>query len=1275
MSKSFISLMLCAVLVVVVFPAAATAGPDLFSGDTRIYGGSPVVLQPNVLIIIDDSGSMADTVPGGGSVYSNATTYTPVFDCTNSSGVDGSSCDTNSVYDVNYTYRASPVANLPTCTYSVAAQNDTVVNYASVLQQFGTISSGALNFSNGVATCCYQNITITTGHGHSATTNTYHNGECPSATYDVGNYINWIYDGSNQNIAKIEIAKAVISSLVQSTTGVRFGLMTYYYPGGGSIGAGGTFLNAVPPGFATSYTSTVKDMSTIFSGTYTNRQALSDTIQTLTPQGDTPLGEALFEALEYFEGGTPQFGATIGVTSATGGTGTNYHSPIQYGCQKNYVILITDGMSNEDTSAAMNLIKTTYGSWDGGFCSGYGTPAYTTCNGSDENHSLAGVAKYLYEHDLRSTISGTQNVTTFTVGFGTVGANTEAYDLLRLAADKNHGRGAYYAATSAQGLAKAFTNIMGEIFNVNTSFVAPVVPVSPENKTYAGSRVYMGFFQPETQAAWYGNLKKFKLGVYTSPTGTILDSSAVYDSTGNLATYVDNNGDGYDDRDGAKLPVGVQNGQFRSTAVSYWSIAADGGTVQAGGVGAQLMSRNYSISCPTCAVTGSSPRNIYTFLGTNTDLTKPINAFSTVNSALTPTTLGLPGAIISSGTTTDVNTLINYVQGFDTYDDNVNGNYTEKKQWTLGDILHSKPLIISYAVYDYVSVPANETNCSVNKTIIYTGANDGMLHAFNDCDGSEAWAFIPPDILPYLQYLRGNAHPYFVDGSVTQYIYQTNPQETSISAAAGDKVILVVGLRRGGGSDSEPGTGYYYALDVTTPTAPKFLWSISNTTTWIGTTKTSTTTFGDLGETWSDPKIVKIKVGSTDTIAVFIGGGYDNCNEDARFGAIQTFSGACVGAVTTADSGLDSNGNPLTSSGSTAVTTFTTAQYKGRAIYAVQLATLSAGVPNLAGGGTKIWGHTIADTTPFVYSIPSDMTAIDSNYDGYVDRIYAGDTGGNLWRINTLDTNTANWTVTKLFSSNPGYTGDPGAGVASAADGSTGRKIFYQPSVSIDANNLIWIFFGTGDREHPLNLAVTDRFYAVIDKGQSTTATEASLLDVSSDLIQNGTQAQVTTMQSLLNQAATPSNTTYYGWYMRLYGAEYNNTTPYQGEKVLAQPTLINGVVYFTTYAPSTSTTSTDPCQTGNLGTARLYALDYATGAAALNLDTTNDTLIPQWSTNPAAFDPTGKVLQRTDRTVNLGSGIPSSVQPSGLIGCGGGLCKQSLAPGGLVLPLYWRQR
>ena len=176
MKKILYSITLCAVLVVAVFPAAAMAGPDLFSGDTRIYGGSPVVLQPNVLIIIDNSGSMADTVPGGGSVYNNAITYAATFNCTNSSGFDGSSCDANTVYDASYIYLTSPATSLPTCTFTVdnshyvsgggggvgSTHDNTIINYSSLITQYGTITQPKLNFTSGVASCCYKNVTVCT---------------------------------------------------------------------------------------------------------------------------------------------------------------------------------------------------------------------------------------------------------------------------------------------------------------------------------------------------------------------------------------------------------------------------------------------------------------------------------------------------------------------------------------------------------------------------------------------------------------------------------------------------------------------------------------------------------------------------------------------------------------------------------------------------------------------------------------------------------------------------------------------------------------------------------------------------------------------------------------------------------------------------------------------------------------------------------------------------------------------------------------------------------
>ena len=86
-----------------------------------------------------------------------------------------------------------------------------------------------------------------------------------------------------------------------------------------------------------------------------------------------------------------------------------------------------------------------------------------------------------------------------------------------------------------------------------------------------------------------------------------------------------------------------------------------------------------------------------------------------------------------------------------------------------------------------------------------------MLHAFDDSDGSELWAFIPPNLLDKLQALHADVVESFVDGSPKAYIsYDSNGQIT--------KAILIFGQRRGG--------NHYYALDITDPLIPKYLWKI-----------------------------------------------------------------------------------------------------------------------------------------------------------------------------------------------------------------------------------------------------------------------------------------------------------------------------------------------------------------------------------------------------------------------------------------------------------------
>ncbi len=1291
MKRIFVAIILLG-LAVVIPPVSVLAAPDQYIGDTAIYGGQPSTLQPNVLIIIDTSTSMndaADPSATGSAYNANYTTfpYPSTSSCNDSNQSPLNPCLTTAVYDVSYGYVNGDVNNIVTsCTFDIKQGNNhstTTVTPQAKLKANGQYNGPALTPSG--TDCCYQDIRIGT--------TTYHNGKCANTTYYLGNYINWYWANPQGSQSKISIAREVIGKLINTTYGVNFGVMTYEYTPG--TGQGGQFLQEDI--YGTSYVSTVKTMEDAFTYVYsgstvtaTNRDALILAVNNITTAGNTPTGEALFEAMRYFSGGQPAFGSNIGTTGT--GTNTRYTSPIQYSCQKNYVVLITDGMANaDDSSTALNFIKGIYGTstvanYDGGYCSGYGSPTYTTCNDNNTYHLAAGVARYMYEYDLKTglttTVSTQNNVVTYTIGFGLGSSNTEAVDLLRLAADENHGRGANYLASSAQTLNQQLTRIINKIYQVTGAFVAPVVPVNPENKLQFGSRVYMGFFQPGEGGFWKGNLKKFGIN----------DNLDVVDVNGNLATYVDANGNRYDDRDNAYLAddknSDAADGSFRSTSTaarSYWTPSGimDSGKVDSGGVGGLLLIRPFTLPTSVISDITGSVRNIYTYTGTNQYLTDSSNAFKVSNSSITASMLGLPGTIISTNTTTDVKMLINYVHGFDVYDELSSGNTNtadgsiKKRQWIMGDVLHSKPLVVSYATFSY----PDEGNCSKNKNMIYVGTNDGMLHAFKDCDGSEAWTFIPPDVLPYLQYLRSSNHAYFVDTSVQAYKYDKDQTDGDIESSKNDSVVLVVGLRRGAGVTTEPGKGFYYILDVTNATSPILLGQFSN----------STTGFADLGESWSEPKMGKIVVGSNVKLAAFIGGGYDNCNEDARFGATQYYPGTCVNAIATADGGLDSSQLPITSLGSTAVSSFATAAYKGRAVYVVEIATFPSGAGGLNFGNTGklIWSYTFNNGAQLQYSMLSEMAALDFNGDGYVDRLYMGDSGGNVWRFDVSSASPTDWNVTKIFSSNPGSSGYPTSAVDST---DIGRKIFYRPAVSPD-RGMVWLFFGTGDREHPLNRAVEDRIYGLTDKGQTSAVTEAKLIDVTTDPIQTAlTQSDVDAAKAKLDLVSTPSNTTLYGWYIRLDGGDRSPAVNNPGEKVLSTVAVAAGNVYVTTYSPSTGvtdTTSTNPCQLGNLGTGAMYVLNYSSGAAVVNYDPNNDPNSSTYNFNKYAFakDDTGKahVLLRTDRKRTIGKGIPSSAVVicgpgdaacKWLVGCGGGICSDSAGPGagGGVSPVYWRQ-
>jgi type IV pilus assembly protein PilY1 len=163
----------------------------------------------------------------------------------------------------------------------------------------------------------------------------------------------------------------------------------------------------------------------------------------------------------------------------------------------------------------------------------------------------------------------------------------------------------------------------------------------------------------------------------------------------------------------------------------------------------------------------------------------------------------------------------------------------------LGDIVNSQPVFIRGPVFNYTDT-GYDAYKSANQTrqgMVYVGANDGFLHAFNADNGSEAWAYAPQAVLENLWKLADPAyiHSYYVDGALTG---------ADIKSGTQWKTILVGGMNRGG--------KYYYAWDVTIPSSPTLLWEF---------------THADMGYSYGNPIVTKLSNG---TWVVLLTSGYNN---------------------------------------------------------------------------------------------------------------------------------------------------------------------------------------------------------------------------------------------------------------------------------------------------------------------------------------------------------------------------------------------------------------
>lgn len=448
-------------------------------------------------------------------------------------------------------------------------------------------------------------------------------------------------------------------------------------------------------------------------------------------------------------------------------------------------------------------------------------------------------------------------------------------------------------------------------------------------------------------------------------------------------------------------------------------------------------------------------------------------------------------------------TLLKFIQGS-------NSDGTPRNH--LGDILHSKPSVVSYS----------------NKEVIFFGTNEGYLHAINTADassaggGKELFAFMPSPLVSTIQEQYVNVpltgpikRIYGVDGEMTIWLNDKN-KNGKVEASDGDKAYLYFGLRRGGSA--------YYALDITNPSKPRLLWTIDDRTHG----------FERLGQTWSKPTLGKLRYKDSGTVkfeeVLVFGGGYDASVYDEE----------------------------NTSSRSS--------QVKGNSVYIVTAKT-----------GTHIWSYDDFDLND---SVPSSIHVLDVDRNGSIDRLYFGDVGGNVWRvdlnIDDIDDDASMHDVkqdARIYK------------FASLGDNSGGdkRKFFHKPDVTLftHANRpVVMVTLGSGYRSHPNNTNIRDRFYVLYDENViSMQTTPPSAL----------TENDLTTPAALAGKDFLPD---YKGWYKDLV----NNS----GEKVLSTPLIFMGKVMFTTFG---LTREVDECTLALKNESRVYVLDLLTGSSTADLD------------------------------------------------------------------------
>ncbi|MHB8120881.1 MAG: Ig-like domain-containing protein [Desulfuromonadaceae bacterium] len=474
--------------------------------------------------------------------------------------------------------------------------------------------------------------------------------------------------------------------------------------------------------------------------------------------------------------------------------------------------------------------------------------------------------------------------------------------------------------------------------------------------------------------------------------------------------------------------------------------------------------------------------------------------------------------------------------------------------------------------------------------------------------GNEEWAFIPRNVLPYLRYFADPeySHLFYVDGSTLlldvsihrpsdndsykfadntlqyknctddQYwkcIKQTKYSNTTTKELDWDKTswrsVLIGSTGLGGAGRNKSTSGYcyektgsdcvktpvdgggfstYYALDVTDPTNPKFMWEFNGDPAEGADADKKG---GNLGYATSGPVIVR--VGDKDKngrwFAVFASGPTGPIDKDSRqflgrsdqplkLFVVDIGTGKLV---TTINTGIESAFSGSLSNG--AIDTDRSNKYS----------------PGFYSDDALYVGYTKkTDATTWYNGGVGRVLTKESVYpdkDSVVD-------GADV--DNPKDA-TKNWAFSKVFEGSD--VGPVTAAVTKLQDRGNGK---------------LWLYFGSGRYFFKTSTGIDDptsqrRIYGV---------SEPCYTKGTNDINQGCTEAATVTTDLQDQTTITAVDINKEGWYIDLDPAE----TTVSSERVITDPVASpSGTVFFTTFQPNS-----DVCSYG--GSSNIWAIDYKSG-------------------------------------------------------------------------------